>query len=244
MGNGRPWKRQSACRVKILALFAPKGKRSARRRIVRSPASRYAIIAGMYFATPAAVAGGAAGVGPGAVHLYRARFRRRGVSSLMLWRFAVRPDGERRRRDRLRTPPVFYLESLVLPLFVLAASVEDPVVLGSDEAASDAIAPDRSGAAASMFAAPALRLPPTRGASAWFGSATMPVPTATPFFPGKSPRFRRSVIQFEARCSRPIPEAAFSPKPRNAPAHMPAERRTNDEHLPGTSLFTERRRRG
>ena len=54
-------------------------------------------------------------------YLYRAQFRRRSVSSLMLWRFAVRSGGGGRRRDWLRTPPLFYLELLVLLLLLFAA---------------------------------------------------------------------------------------------------------------------------
>ena len=75
----------------------------------------------MYFATPAALIGSAAIAGLVAAYLYRAQFRRRRVSSLMLWRFAVRSGGGGQRRDRLRLPPIFFLELAVLALLVFAA---------------------------------------------------------------------------------------------------------------------------
>ena len=75
----------------------------------------------MYFATPIAVLGAVTVAGLIAAYLYRAHFRRREVSSLMLWRFAAHSGGGGRKRDRLRTPPLFYLELLALSVLVFAS---------------------------------------------------------------------------------------------------------------------------
>ncbi len=75
----------------------------------------------MLFAFPYALAGVAALAGLVAVYTFRARFRRRPVSSLMLWRQTLRPRQGGARRDRLSLPPLFYLELAVLAALVAAA---------------------------------------------------------------------------------------------------------------------------
>lgn len=75
----------------------------------------------MFFATPYALFGAFAAAGLLVVYLYRAKFRRRRVSSLMLWRFARSAAGGGRRRDMLRTPLLFYVELAVLLLLAVAA---------------------------------------------------------------------------------------------------------------------------
>jgi hypothetical protein len=75
----------------------------------------------MLFAFPYALAGLAALVGLVAIYTFRARFRRRPVSSLMLWQQTVRPRQGGLHRDRLRLPPLFYLELAVLAALVAAA---------------------------------------------------------------------------------------------------------------------------
>jgi len=75
----------------------------------------------MLFAFPYAVAGAAVVAGLVAVYTFRARFRRRPVSSLMLWRQTLRPRLGGAHRDRLRLPPLFYLELAALAALVLAA---------------------------------------------------------------------------------------------------------------------------
>ena len=75
----------------------------------------------MLFAFPYALAGVAVVAGLVAVYTFRARFRRRPVSSLMLWRQTQRPRLGGAHRDRLRLPPLFYLELAALAALVLAA---------------------------------------------------------------------------------------------------------------------------
>ena len=77
----------------------------------------------MQFLLPYALAGMAAAVGGlVAAYLLRARFRRRPVSSLMLWSALAPASGAGRRRDRLRTPPLFFLELAALVCLALAAA--------------------------------------------------------------------------------------------------------------------------
>jgi hypothetical protein len=74
------------------------------------------------FTTPWAFAGLVAIPTLAAIYWLRHRFRRHPVSSLMLWMHQrdVREGGTR--RDRLRTPLLFYLELLAILLLVLAAA--------------------------------------------------------------------------------------------------------------------------
>jgi hypothetical protein len=57
-----------------------------------------------------------------AIYLLRNRFRRRQVSSLMLWRFRVQPREGGSRLQRLQLPLLFFLELLALLLLVAAAA--------------------------------------------------------------------------------------------------------------------------
>jgi hypothetical protein len=75
----------------------------------------------MLFAFPYALAGLATVAGLVAIYTFRARFRRRPVSSLMLWRQTLRPRQGGAHRERLRLPPLFYLELAALTALVLAA---------------------------------------------------------------------------------------------------------------------------
>ena len=75
----------------------------------------------MLFAFPYALLGLTVVAGLVAVYTFRARFRRRPVSSLMLWSQTQRPRQGGTHRDRLRLPPLFYIELIALTLLVLAA---------------------------------------------------------------------------------------------------------------------------
>src|SRR4051812_17600383 len=57
-----------------------------------------------------------------AIYILRNRFRRRQVSSLMLWRFRVQSKEGGSRVNRLQLPLLFFLELLALFLLVTAAS--------------------------------------------------------------------------------------------------------------------------
>ncbi|HTL73953.1 MAG TPA: VWA domain-containing protein [bacterium] len=57
-----------------------------------------------------------------AIYLLRNRFRRRPVSSLVLWRFQVQSKAGGAKVNRLQLPLLFFLEMLVLVLLVVAAS--------------------------------------------------------------------------------------------------------------------------
>lgn len=76
----------------------------------------------MIFAFPPALLGSIAIVGLVATYLYRSRFRKKPVSSLMLWRQTALPNEGGIRRDRLRLPWIFYLELAILAALVLAAA--------------------------------------------------------------------------------------------------------------------------
>ena len=77
----------------------------------------------MIFAFPYALLGSIAIAGLVATYLYRSRFRKKPVSSLMLWRQTALPNEGGIRRDRLRLPWIFYLELAILAALVLAAAV-------------------------------------------------------------------------------------------------------------------------
>ncbi len=57
-----------------------------------------------------------------AIYIFRSRFRRRPVSSLMLWRFRIQPRLGGSRRHRLQLPLIFFLELIVLVLLVTASA--------------------------------------------------------------------------------------------------------------------------
>lgn len=65
-----------------------------------------------------------------AVYLFRNRFRRRTVASLMLWRMPAHPQAGGTRRQRLQWPWVLLLELVVVCLLVWAAA-EPKTALGS-----------------------------------------------------------------------------------------------------------------
>src|SRR5580693_4793693 len=57
-----------------------------------------------------------------AIYLLRNRFRRRQVSSLVLWRFQVQSKSGGAKVHRLQLPLLFFLELLALLLLVVAAT--------------------------------------------------------------------------------------------------------------------------
>jgi hypothetical protein len=57
-----------------------------------------------------------------AIYILRNRFRRRQVSSLMLWRFRIQSKEGGARIHRLQLPLIFFLELLALLLLVTAAA--------------------------------------------------------------------------------------------------------------------------
>src|ERR1051325_11437085 len=57
-----------------------------------------------------------------AIYILRNRFRRRQVSSLMLWRFRIQSKEGGARVHRLQLPLLFFLEMLALFLLVTAAT--------------------------------------------------------------------------------------------------------------------------
>jgi hypothetical protein len=71
---------------------------------------------------PLALLGLAAVPALAAIYLLRNRFRRRPVSSLVLWRFHARPASSGPKLRRLQLPLLFFLELLALLLLVAAAA--------------------------------------------------------------------------------------------------------------------------
>src|SRR4051812_24044055 len=57
-----------------------------------------------------------------AIYILRHRFRRKQVSSLMLWRFRVQSKEGGAKINRLQLPLLFFLELLALVLLVVAAT--------------------------------------------------------------------------------------------------------------------------
>ena len=58
-----------------------------------------------------------------AIYVLRTRYRRRAVSSLMLWQAAAQATGGGRKASRMQTPWVLLLELLALLLLILAATM-------------------------------------------------------------------------------------------------------------------------
>ena len=75
----------------------------------------------MIFATPLAAAGFATAAALVAVYCFRRRSPPRAVGSLLLWPKPAASFSAARRRDRLRTPPSFWLELFTLVALVCAA---------------------------------------------------------------------------------------------------------------------------
>ena len=57
-----------------------------------------------------------------AIYILRNRFRRRPVSSLVLWRFQVQSKAGGAKINRLQLPLLFFLELLALVILVVAAT--------------------------------------------------------------------------------------------------------------------------
>ena len=76
----------------------------------------------MLFALPYALLGSITVAALVATYLYRSRFHKKYVSSLMLWRQTVLPTQGGVRRDTLRLPPIFYVELAILIALIVAAA--------------------------------------------------------------------------------------------------------------------------
>lgn len=77
-----------------------------------------------------------------AVYLLRSRFRRTVVSSVMLWRSLSPPKKGGKKPDRLRFPPIFFLELAVIVLLALAAA--KPMILSPGKSRPIAVVLDDS----------------------------------------------------------------------------------------------------
>jgi len=75
-----------------------------------------------FFAYPLALVALAALPVLAAIYLFRHRFRRRTVSSLLLWRFRVQTSEGGAKVQRLQLPLLFFLELLALLLLAVSAS--------------------------------------------------------------------------------------------------------------------------
>lgn len=75
----------------------------------------------MIFSTPLAAVGFLTAAGLAAVYCFRRKSPPKTIGSLLLWPKTKVPSAAARRRDRLRVPPIFWLELLILLSLVTAA---------------------------------------------------------------------------------------------------------------------------
>lgn len=145
----------------------------------------------MLFAFPYALLGSVSVAALVATYLYRSRFHRKTVSSLMLWRQTALPSQGGTRRDTLRLPPIFFLELAILAALVLAAAaplfrremVPSVTLVVDDSASMRAVGRDGLAACdrAARVAGSLLRHRPV--ASIRIVAAGMPEPTVSGIVP-------------------------------------------------------------